>query len=323
MDLKALLKKIKPRGERIGIDLTGRGVKVVHLTREGDESLALVASDFVDIDVMNASPMDMHKLKTAIQQVLGHKRAAAFSIEHPSLRIRCMTLANMPERDLLEAIRWNFREHIDVPLDQYTVGYTPIRKSETDGQQLIVAYGASKESIDRVAEIGKSMGCKPVALEPVATALLAAFDANLTWEEDKYVAAVLIDDRRTQFTVMSNGKLLFSRPIQNASIETLENLTKRETPENAFRRFCSQLVIETQRSIDAFCIMFETEHVDELYVCGKGSKYTDLIQHMERTLGLKTQAFNPFERISMPESFKSKIGPWASAYSVAVGLSIP
>ena len=48
-----------------------------------------------------------------------------------------------------------------------------------------------------------------------------------------------------------------------------------------------------------------------------------LVQHLETSLGVKTSIFNPFARIVLPESFQSEVGPSASAYSVAVGLSVP
>ena len=110
--------------------------------------------------------------------------------------------------------------------------------------------------------------------------------------------------------------------LEDIPRESLED-EKREIFNAVTGQFYSQLVLEAQRTIDAFCILYEVDHVDELYVCGTGARYPGLVQHIEKTLGITTKVFNPFEHIVVPDDFKSTIGSWASTYAVAVGLSIP
>lgn len=357
MDIQAFLAKLKKRHERIGIDVCGHATRVVRLSKLGEEAFTLVGSGTIDVNAYTATPLEMERLRALVGQVGGRAKHAALSIEHPSLRIRCMRLADMPARDLLEAVRWNFRDHIDIPLEQFTVGYTSIGALGSDKEKLILAYGVSHEAIEQHIAIGKSMGCKPISIEPVATALLSAFDVNLTWEKHKYVAALLIDDCRATFTVMANGILLFSRLLEGVCDDDLEKIVatslrvqpatarevvtkwsasgpegipqedlddeRREVLTAVIGQFYSQLVLEAQRTIDAFCILYEVDHIDSLYVCGTGARYPGLVQHLETTLGVKTQAFNPFERVVVPDDFRDNIDAWASTYAVAVGLSVP
>lgn len=353
IDIADIVAKFKKEPERIGIDSCGGGLKAVRLERASEQSLAVVARGYIDVDLVKATPLEMQRAKAMIQQVSGGLKNAAIAIEHPTLRIRQMRIAPMPDRDMLEAIRWNFREHVEVPMEQYSVGYTPIERFGEGEQRLIMAYGIAREAIEQYSSFVKTIGCKIVSVEPVATAVLAAFDANKSWNEGQYSAALVIDAHQAYFLVMAHGTLLFSRLLTGVSLETLtkllmrnmvieegparqevENwigggeggetigevdLDKRQRLTMTIGHFFSQLVIEVQRTIDAFCIMYEAEKVDVIHVCGEGARFPGIIAHMEKTLGVKTELFNPFERVRMREEAVSA----DAVYTTAVGLAIP
>lgn len=352
IDVASIIAKFKKVPERLGIDVCSGGIKVVRLNRLGDNSFELVGRGFLDVDIAKSTPLEMQRARAMVQQVSGGLKNASLSIEHPTLRVRQMRIAPMPERDMLEAIRWNFREHVEVPMEQYAVGYTPIESIGEGEQRVVMAYGVSRKAVDQFTAFGKVLGCKVISIEPVVTAVLAAYDANKSWGRGQYAAALVIDVYQSYFLVMSDGMLLFSRPLAGISFETLiklimRNMALEERPardeferwlaggvgeateeEDLDRRqrfimtighFFSQLVIEVQRTIDAFCIMYEAEKVDLIHVCGEGARLPGIAEHMEKTLGVKTQKFNPFERVKLRE----EATPMDSTYATAVGLAIP
>ena len=89
------------------------------------------------------------------------------------------------------------------------------------------------------------------------------------------------------------------------------------------RHFYSQLVIEIQRSMDAFSILYGVEKIDRIHLCGIGVGYPGIVEHVQKTLAVATAVFNPFEKIMDPTM--QRVGPPANApqFAVAVGLSIP
>ncbi len=357
IDFEALLSKvIKRNPERLGIDLSARSVRIVRLAREGERTFKLAASAIVDVDPFEASPLEISRLRATVEQVGGGLTRAALTIEHPSLRIRQMKLAAMPERDTLEAIRWNFREHIEMSVDQFSVGFTPIGTPKEGEQRLLLAFGVAREAIEQHLALARQIGCKAVSLEPVSTALLAALDANYSWEEGNYVASILIDDHIAYFTVAKNGMLFFSRVLSGISIDALARLMmrnagiefapalvavrswimggeplheasldedKRQTFAMTIGHFFSQLVIEVQRTMDAFCIMYNADRVDSLFLCGAGALLPDLAMHMEKTLGVKTVIFNPFARIPPEGTLDSATLQTVSMFATALGLALP
>lgn len=352
MDVASIVAKFKKVPERLGIDVCSGGIKVIRLNRMSDESIEVAGRGFIDIDIAESTPLEMQRAKAMVQQVGGGLKNAALSIEHPTLRVRQMRIAPMPERDMLEAIRWNFREHVEVPMEQYAVGYTPIERFVEGEQRLVMAYGVASEAVERYTNFAKSLGCKVVSVEPVVTAILVSYDANKSWVESQYTAALVIDVHQSYFLVMSDGVLLFSRPLAGISVEALVKLIMRnmaldERPaREEFERwligavgeakeevdldrrqrlimtighFFSQLVIEVQRTIDAFCIMYDAEKVDIINVCGEGARFPGIVEHLKKTLGVKTERFNPFERVKLRE----EITETDSIYATAVGLAIP
>lgn len=356
MDIRAMLAKLRKVPERIGIDASGRGVRAVRLARRGDNTIELVSRGFVDIDTFNASSFEMHKLKAFIREIGGAVRTAAMAIEHPSLRIQRMDIPPMPERDLMEALRWNFREHIEVPMEHYSVGYTAIDITGEGDRRPLMAYGVSNEAIERHREVAAAMGCNIVALEPIATALIAVLNVNTEVQPGAFVAAVMIGDEVSYLTVMSDDTLLFSRSLASVSMDTLMKLIVRnvsvdeevardaldrwlggkegELSEEIFEgdrhqqfamtisRFYSQLVIEVQRAIDTFCLTCGAEKLDVLYACGIGAHCPGILEHMEKTLGVQVALLDPFERIAMSPEVPHGSEPHVSTYATAVGLAI-
>lgn len=348
------------RPERLGVAIEERSIRIVRLKRRDDDLCQIAVFGELDIDLWHAGAMEQQRLRSAIRQLGEGMTRVAVGIEHPTLRIRRMSFAKMPEQDLLEAIRWNFRESVEGAIEQYLVGYTPLEGISEGGKLSIMAYGIAQEAIKEYSGLIKSAGMKAVSLEPKATALLAAFYANGILEDDKYHVCISFGNGTTHFIVMRGRSMLFSRPLAGIGHDALVklvmrnlNLEEREARETlelwinvgenapqaeaidasgtstrvrhletTIGHFLSQLVIEVQRSIDAFCIMYGVERVSDIRVCGEGVIYPGLMSHMQRTLGIATTDFNPFERLLEPERQTPEVIRRAPLYATATGLAI-
>ncbi|MBI2342008.1 MAG: pilus assembly protein PilM [Deltaproteobacteria bacterium] len=85
--------------------------------------------------------------------------------------------------------------------------------------------------------------------------------------------------------------------------------------------FLSQLVVEIQRSIDAFCLMFHSERVDSSNLCGGGSLIKGICEFLTKNLGVETKKLNPFENIDVSSVGGQVANP--ELYALAMGLAIP
>ena len=81
-------------------------------------------------------------------------------------------------------------------------------------------------------------------------------------------------------------------------------------------------MIELQRSIDAFCIMYNIDNVDELYFCGAGVDIPGVIDHMQHSLGLPSTIFDPFASFSLLPGVEDKFPGQHHTHVVATGLAV-
>lgn len=363
LDINAIKRRFFPEPERLGLAIEGRSVRIVRTERTTEGERRIAAFGELDIDIWHAGPMDQQRFKSAVKQLGAGNLKVAVNMEHPTLRVRRMTFAKMPERDMLEAIRWNFREQVEGAIEQYVVGYAPLGASAEGGKLAIMAYGVAHDAIKEYSNLIRSLGLKAVSLEPQATALLASFSAAGALDDGQYHVCVSFGDVLTQFIVLRGRSMLFSRPLAGIGTDSLIRLIMRnlnleeaearealavwiergpekpaspdeasDTSEVAVRmrrigttmgHFLSQLVIEVQRSVDAFCIMYGVEHVRDIYVCGDGVTYPGVVSHMQKTLGIETKIFNPFETLLDEGRRTPEAMVRAPLYAVAAGLAIP
>lgn len=358
LDVSMVKGMFKKKPERIGLHIGGGIARIVRLDRLPDDTMKLNGFVEVEFDLDNITKESSERFKAAIRNVGGGLQRIAVNIEDPSLRIRRMVFAKMPEADLMQAIKWNFREHIEIPIEKYVVGYTPVAE-EIDGNKLaIVAYGVAEEAVHSIVDLFKSLGLKVLSVEPVATSILAAFNISNLLDDDNCHSCIVFGEEIANFIVMRHGEMLFSRPLAGINESSVVkqivrdlNLSEADSKnlivnwivgegkvdnvdemgegvfskfEATMRHFYSQLVIEIQRSIDAFCILYGVQSIESLRISGLGVAYPGLIEHIEKTLAVKTSAFNPFENI-LVEGLEKQVGgsKMASFYSVAVGLAVP
>lgn len=360
LDVQKLRRMFRRRPERLGLSINSHTVRIVRIRRE-EEAIGVAAYGELDIDLWHAGAMEQQRLRSAIRQLGEGIVRAAVGIEHPTLRIRRMTFAKMPEGDLLEAIRWNFREQVEGAIERYVVGYTMLPEQPEENRTTIVAYGVAQEAVKEYVNLVRSVGLKVVSLEPHATALLAAFVANGVLDDGRHHVCVSFGDAVAQFLVLRGRSMLFSRPLAGIGHDALVHLIMRDAKleeqearealsrwmassgappspeasddgegaaqleqiETAAGHFLSQLAIEVQRSIDAFCIMYGVDHVEDLFICGQGVGYPGLLEYLPKTLGVPTKVFNPFRRLLEGARQTPEVVRQAPLFAVATGLAIP
>lgn len=356
-DLSELIQLFNRQPERVGIELEDRNVRIVRIAKNKEKQLRIMGFSELNLDIRQSGLVDKQRFRTTVRKIGGGLQRVAGNMEHPTLRVRRMDFAKMPESDLLEAIRWNFREHVDVPIEKYVVGYTPIEGFAEKNRLALVAYGVSEDAVIEYSDLIKSYGLKLVALEPAATALLAAFNANGVLQDGKCHVCISFGSLTTYFVVMKGTSMLFSRPLSGASFDSMVKLVVRnmnlevkdarallddylessarssKIPVNETEKFkeikmtvghfFSQMVIEIQRSIDAFCIMYGLERVDQIHICGQGIRYPDVVSYIKKTLGVETNMFNPFDKLMDAEQKSDDTLRYAPLYATAVGLAIP
>lgn len=344
-----LLDKFMKDKESLGCDLGDSSIKFVSLEK-GKSALSLKSLGILETDILTESNVALQRTKAYLKEHDLSGGRASVNIEDKTLKIRRMDLPPMPPTDMKIAIRWNFREHLDGPVEKYSITYSEVNSiKRAEGEtRPVIAYGVANEAVDKILKILRHVGLRPFSVEPNATALLAAFDQNVGWDDKKYHAVIDIGTNVANFIIVGQGELLFSRPLKEVGCAALIKTMAKDLnvpPEKAAQllkayqkqekegaaenmniqpvvaNFLGQAVVEIQRSIDAFCLMFNAEIVDSIHLCGGGSLIPGICESVTKNLGVATKIFDPFERIDTSEVVGGIVNP--QLYAVAVGLALP
>lgn len=344
-----------------GCDVGAALFKFVELKKNGS-GLSLVRHGMVATEYRERPVEAAGRIRLFLKKSQVSLGRAGVNVEHDTLRIRRMDLPEMPARDLKIAIRWNFRDLVDGDRDSFVVGYSILQEKTSTGKRPIIGYGISNKAIQEYTEFLRKAGLKPVSIEPNATALLAAFEHNIGFNGREVFAIVDIGEGTANFVIVANGKVLFSRPLLDIHLHRiikmiaekravdsdvahfflssyLKGLREKaantsegtveisevdiEAVQQSAEAFLSQFVIEVQRSIDAFTLMFKVDRVDGIYLCGGGALLPDIAEHLTKSLGIKSQIFNPFAAIQKESGSEAIDENDYPLYAVAVGLAMP
>lgn len=291
----------------IGLDIGAKATKVVQLNFVANNKPQLARCDLIPTGMMDEEFEGTIKTYLKDNKMTGSM--VACSLDDPTLKIRKMTLPKMPEADLIEAIRWNFRDSVEGNIDDYAISYSRIDdKKDSDVEQFeIMAYTISKESVISYQTFIQGLGLHPFFIEPQAVTLASTLDRSFG-DEDRFIAGVDLGYRHAIFYVVGRGVFLFSRPLIGISLEDKAKVGD---------SFNQKLAIEIQKSIDTFQVNFKLDQISNLFLSGGGAS-DELKEYLTTNLGLKTDLLNPFIALSETEGVDSSQMP---LFAEAVGLA--
>jgi Tfp pilus assembly PilM family ATPase len=89
----------------------------------------------------------------------------------------------------------------------------------------------------------------------------------------------------------------------------------KERAEALVASFYTQICLETQRSLDAFFLMFRKEKIHHLFLCGGGATMLGLSAAMSRNLALETSVLDPRKKFG-------ETAPLSHLFDAALGLAL-
>lgn len=341
IDFAGVLRRFRPQ-RRVGCDFGTDTFKVVVIEqRAGATHLAAVGMTNIDWSDEDAA---VRRVQVFLREHGVEMRNVAMNLADANMQVREMEFANMPERDLKMAIRWNFRESIEGPLEQYQVAYTEIGKSDDSQRRMLMAYGVSAAVVKQHTERAQKLGLKLVAVEPDLSALMAAVEHNVEWQAGERIGVLDLGFASAHLIIATDRTLKYARPLNAVGLERLGTLVQSsmatETNPRDFVRqilmghsllpeqqkvvdeYYRHLLLEIGRIVDGYCALAGIEvgqGIGRLLLCGGGCSAPNLPSYLEKNLGIVTGIFNPFARIDCGAQTIAH----APSYAVAVGLALP
>jgi type IV pilus assembly protein PilM len=338
-----------------GLDISDFSVKVVMLADNGASvdvtsyaSVSLPAGSVYDGEIKNKQQV-ADAIKKAIK-IAGPKKITTKKVicSLPEMKafLRIISIPQMGKDELKEAVKWEMEANIPLPLEQVYYDWQLLENNFTGEKNksdlLVVAI--AKPIVDQFLEVLELAGLDAVGLELESIAqgrgLISGKNENHT------VLLVDIGDRRTTFSILKNDVPCFTSSIPlcgqsmtevisralNISNDEAEKTKiqygigsdyKNDAIFKAVKPVLDNFASEIEKSMDFFVsgLQYDTK-IDDIVVCGGGSKTKGIIPYLSKKIGRELQLGNPWITVVVGKSLPAISKEESVQYTTAIGLAL-
>lgn len=212
-----ILGKLKGPGRaHLGIDIGTHTIKIVELrtTPRGIElvhhAISPTPPGGFQVSVLAA------QLKEMLQERRIKTKQAVVGVAGKGVAARRLTLPNIPEEEIQEAIRWQAGELFPFSLGDAMLASRVVSKDDGGGQtkQDVLVAAATRETVMEHVQVLQEAGLEPVGLmaEPHAVEQFWR-SANLGEGEGGSIAVLDLGAHKTNIHIFQGGELQFSRYV--------------------------------------------------------------------------------------------------------------
>ncbi len=351
-----LNKKIfNDEGNVFGLDLSDLSVKVVKLQNEGKSeniesysSVTLAAGCISDGEIQKKDQV-IAAIKKALESSAPKKiktNKVICSLPETKVFLRIISIPQMDDAEVNEAVKWEMEANIPLPLDQVYYDWQVLPSDlfiERNKMSLLVV-AIAKVVVDQTIEVLEAAGLDPVGLEIESIAQAR----SLLSEKDTAFTVLIVDigDRRTSFSISKGGVPCFtsSIPLSGQSITeaiskgmgvTFENAEKIKIENGIGNNFKNDALFklvqpvlenflqEIERNVDFYISGLKySNSIDKIIICGGGSNTKGIVPYFTSRLGREIELGNPWVNMSIGKNLPAIEKAQSVQYSTAIGLAL-
>lgn len=323
----------RPKLENYGI-LTRYDVAMKNMAQDGAERMPKIFGG-------EASLM----LKRLFKEGKIEARNANMSVPIFSSFLTVMELPQMPESELVNAVRFEAKKYVPVSLDNVMIDWSLIGaiRNGAPGQAekvLVLLIAIPKDLINEYMSIAREADMKLLTIELETVSAARALVGN------DPIPTLLIDmgSRDTTISVVDGGFLRISHSIEtsgedltrvlanglNISWRRAEELKKEsglkimdnnDQITNVFTPLLDIIIKATQDIINLYFSKTKKK-IEKLIIYGGASKMPGFSEYLNSRLKMDVVVGNPFSRVACPEKLKSAINEIGHEFTVAIGLAL-
>jgi type IV pilus assembly protein PilM len=338
----------------LGIDIGTLSIKIVELSNENNrpklENYAIL-TDY-DLALRNSvqggaerapSKVFDGQASSMLRRLIkaGEIEAREINMSVPifSSFLTVMELPQMPESEMMNAIQFEAKKYVPVPLDSVVIDWSLIGAS-SDGKILILLVAIPRDLISEYTVIAKETGLKLLTLE------LETISASRALIGNDPVPAVLMDmgSRDTTISVVDGGYLRISHSIETSGEDLTRalanslNINWRRAEElkkesglkvmdnnsqitSVLTPLLDVIIKATQNIIDIYFSKTKKK-IEKLVIYGGASKMPGFAEYLNSRLKMDVVIGTPFSRVVYPEKLKPVIDEIGHEFTIAIGLAL-
>ena len=354
----------------LGIDIGTSGVKIVQLAMRGEritlEKYGEIAAQVFyeeshrtfEKSTLLLSTQDIARAILAIcQEAKITERRAFFTIPDFASFFTSFDLPPMGREEIPQAVRFEARHHIPLPLAEVTLDWSIIEGEASDHKKTplkILLVAVSNDLIDQYSQIVTLSGLELKGLEVEAFGLVRA----LIGEEKRVVAILDIGARSTTVNIVDQGILKVSHSFDVAGNEMTQVLSKaldidffegenlkkvhglkyflsdQEMGEEAGETkliikkvgeilipLVDLILAELERTSQNF-YQIKGKKIEKVILAGGSALLPGLKEYFIKVLKKDVEIANPFANIFYPPILESTLKEMGPSYAIAVGAAL-
>lgn len=337
----------------MGVDFGTSAIKIVELSYKGGqiylENYGWVETGFSsngEPDSVNIISSFDQKIKYYLQELVSRMKlntdAAHVSIPGYNGLINLVEFPEIKKEELDQAVQFEARKHIPVPLDEIALSWEILGRSGTDQKSKkiqIMMVAAPLKELKRYENLVKESGLKTNFVE------LETFSLVRSLIGDDLSRFILVDigARTTNIILVEDGIVKVNRNVESGgyditsaisdsmNVSRLRAESLKKEKDNLLGGSDLSLVIpsvemvssEILRIINAFQEKNKDKKIDGVILSGGSAKIKGLDKYFFKVLGIKTILGNPWRKIIVKPELESKVkNEIGTSFSVAIGLAL-
>src|SRR3989344_4822813 len=327
---------------KLGVDIGTSTIKVVQLKRDNGKFLletygmvnaASQVMSKADVDVISQTA---GVLKTLLEKAKVTTKKVIASLPNNIVFVSVIDMPALSDKELKNAIEWEARRYVPLPLEEVTLSWSVMRESQTAEKIKVLITAVPTTVVENYSRMFKLAGLQPVALEIEALALVR----SLAGRRQNAFIMVDIGARNTSLNLVDKGFLRISRnlPVGGDTITSgiSQSLHVRVARAEQFKmdlglsgdlQQIPQVMKSSMESIknetSQLIKIYEASGgtISEIIFAGSGGYLPGLAPFFS-DLGVKTSLGDPFKFVGFDERLKSSLSKVSMGLSVALGLAM-
>ncbi len=343
----------------LGIDVGTASVRMVELEKSGQKiglsNYGGIELDLLETDVPKLTGKAMavfstdeiaEVIRAIIAQAKIKTKVCAFSIPDFSTFFTNFTLPPMTKKELPEAVLFEARQHIPLPIDKVTVDWQLVGGRFDAPQKIEVTVAAiPNEIIVRYKEIAAKAKLEILLLEAEMFGLTQAL---VSPSETRPVCLIDIGSQSTACSLIENHVLRYSHSFDRGSAYLAKELINRlpldpEAAENLkqayglrfvpymdpeiraeIKKILSDLLAPIFREVEMMFAEYRRMsglEVEKIIFSGGAFAVSEIKDQFSEHFKVDAEIADPFARIEHPTNIAQELKAIGPMYSVAVGMA--
>lgn len=359
LDFKSLLdlKSLFPGSRHLaGLDIGSSSLKlaeILELPKGGYvlnrfSQLPLPRGIIVD-GIINDSSLLAAKLKELFKTSGNLRKGIVTSLSGHSVIIKKVGFPTMEEEEMRDMIREDAAQYLPFDnMEEVNFDFQILGENEYNSDQLdVLLVAAKRDIIDSYTDALQAAGLDVAIMDVDSFALETFYEENYDFDENDIVALVNIGASITNINVVRNDASIFTRDFTLGGNIVTESLAERlgvsfdeaeriktEGPDGSglsadefsasLMEYADPICAEIERSIEFFRSTFGGDYIKNVLLSGGGAKLPGIAQDLQQRLGVDTEVFDPFQKITINNKHvdASLVGQIGPALAVCMGLAL-